>query len=118
MGACRYTQQTENTTTQVEDIFVEYTFGFSLFRLYLLGNNLYRMIGTVHLTDTARDTFMITFGIEFKRKGCSEPLAYFQCLPIFGILFGNLRGNNLRTGYFHCHKETPKTFPEVDKVIF
>ena len=76
------------------------------------------MIGTVHLTDTARDTFMITFGIEFKRKGCSETLAYFQCLPIFGILFGNFRGNKLRTGYFHSHKETPKTFPEVDKVIF
>ena len=118
MGASRYTQLTEYTTTQVVDIIVEYTFGFSLFRLYLLGNNLYRMIGTVHLTDTARDTFMITFGIEFKRKGCSETLAYFQCLPIFGILFGNFRGNKLRTGYFHSHKETPKTFPEVDKVIF
>ena len=113
-----YAQLAEDATAQVIDIVVEHPFGFPVFGLDFLGDDLYGVVGAVHLTNTARDTFVLTFGVEFERKSGSETVGNMQRLTILGILLGHFRRNKLGACYFHANKKTPQTFPEIDKVIF
>ena len=59
-----HTQLAEDAATQIVDVIIKHTFGLTVFGLDFLGDNLYRVVGTVHLAYTTCNTFVMAFGIE------------------------------------------------------
>lgn len=116
--ARRYAELAENAAAQVVDIIVEHAFGIARFVGNFFGDDLYRVVGTVHLADAAGDALMIAVGIVFQRQGGSEPVGDFQGRSVFGIFFRNFRGNKFLARYLHTHEQAPKTFPKCDEIVF
>ena len=96
------TKLTERAAAKIVLILVELAFFLAVGGIDHLSCESDGAVGAIAFADTAGDALVVSVGVVLQLKDGAETFGHLYGFAVFGIFFGDLRGDKFFTGHLHA----------------